>query len=62
VLYLCAIDVILLHIICSFKAKSLLVINGKSPEREFRTFHLSHVMKNPAAPRFLTFTLQNEKK
>ena len=35
--YLCGIDVILLHIICSFKAKSLLVINVDSPEREFRT-------------------------
>ena len=32
------IDEILLHIICSFKAKSLLVINVDSPEREFRTF------------------------
>ena len=37
VYYLCRIDVILLHIICSFKAKSLLVINVGSPEREIGT-------------------------
>jgi hypothetical protein len=37
-LYLCAIDVILLHIISSFKVKGLLMVNVESPEREFRTF------------------------
>jgi len=43
------IDVILLHIICSFKAKSLLVINVDSPDRELRAvFFVSsvHVMKD----------------